>query len=654
MKQKILPFAIASILSISATANSTYFTIINPEKGKENYVTTPTVGLGNLSVLETDQDNIVSIPLVFSNDLPTNASIDYQISHVTTLDSDLIIKSGTVNVKQYSGISSIPVTIKGDYSIENDKDFNITLSNPKFLVLSTTNNSKDYTLIDNDVTPTVSIQDKTIIEADIDVIGQVVVSLSNPSGIPFTVDYAMSLDTASASDVDLETGTLSFEIGEAQKTIPITIKGDNIDENDENVKITLSNPTIVTLDKSVANIIIQDDDTAPSVTLSDSHIFEGDTDTYVGVAVDLSHASEKDISFDYELFTGTADETDFVKETGTVVFPAGSTSEELLINVLGDYTMEDDETLTIELSNPVNTTLNNTTIEVTLSNDDSEYEFNTLPLYGKVEYLDGSTWKDVIANYGYERDIQFRYNPTESEVLAVSRDINVGSFDTDPSTPYYVDGNHSLSDWGTTTSNKATFTENGVTITTELLNGNFSFQESPGTHLGVGVGSTATSGHLMNGEEVIIKLEGDFLNDVRIAADGLGSCYDYANGCETKVEIEAFDLNNNSIDIQGGYRQPTSGEYGEAFVDNYYFTGSTAISKFIVRTIPTNNGGANTNLSSGSNTLLNLTVSRSAFEIIDYKFTDVDGTVSTETINLNINEGNANTNVDLNQYLLNQ
>ena len=131
----------------------------------------------------------------------------------------------------------------------------------------------------------------------------------------------------------------------------------------------------------------------------------------------------------------------------------------------------------------------------------------------------------------------------------------------------------------------------------------------------------------------------------------MGSCYDYANSCETKFQITAYDENDDVIAVQGSFRKPFDPTHGEAFINTYNFTGKTTIKKFLVEIIGTNEGGNNSTLNTGSNPILNMTVSRSAFEVMDYKMIDVDGNETTQTLRLNINEGNANKNVDLNDIL---
>ncbi|MBM26504.1 MAG: hypothetical protein CL760_12665 [Chloroflexi bacterium] len=391
----------------------------------------------------------------------------------------------------------------------------------------------------------------------------------------------------------------------------------------------------------------------PQISIANKTIEEKDNDFTTNISITLDKASSLPVTINYttEDISAIAG-SDYVAKSGTLTFDPGQTSKNITLTVLGDYNFELSESLKVKLSNATNAEFTNTESIVNITNNDVIYKFNVLPLYGIVEYNDGSGWEQVLENTEYSKQFDFRYNPTAEDVLAVSRDIKVGSFDTDPSTPYYADGNHSITDWGTVSGDTAVFVENGVTVTTRVTQGNLAFANRPGTATGVGLGSSLVISHeIRAGIDLEITLAGDFLNDVEIVADGLGGCYDIGTTCETKVEIDAYDFSGNFLGSQGGYRQATSNEHGEAFIDSYYFTGDTAIQKFVIKNIATNIGGANPDLKSGANPFLNMTISRSAFEVMDYKIINKNGSEETATLRLNINEGTANVNVDMNDIL---
>ena len=72
----------------------------------------------------------------------------------------------------------------------------------------------------------------------------------------------------------------------------------------------------------------------------------------------LSEAASETVSADYETVDGTAVEgEDYEAASGTVVFPPGTTTRRIHVPVVDDDVSEEDETLALELFNPVNATL---------------------------------------------------------------------------------------------------------------------------------------------------------------------------------------------------------------------------------------------------------------------------------------------------------
>jgi hypothetical protein len=73
---------------------------------------------------------------------------------------------------------------------------------------------------------------------------------------------------------------------------------------------------------------------------------------------------------DYTTVDGTAQApSDYAATSGTLSFPAGTTSKTVPVTVVGDSTFEPDETMSLVLSNPVAGTLGNATGTGTITND---------------------------------------------------------------------------------------------------------------------------------------------------------------------------------------------------------------------------------------------------------------------------------------------
>jgi hypothetical protein len=94
------------------------------------------------------------------------------------------------------------------------------------------------------------------------------VVLSAVSAQTVTVDYSVTGGTADGGGVDytLAAGSLTFSPGETTKNISLTVNDDSLDEADETVIVTLSNPTNATLRENTSHTYtINDNDLLPSV-----------------------------------------------------------------------------------------------------------------------------------------------------------------------------------------------------------------------------------------------------------------------------------------------------------------------------------------------------------------------------------------------------
>ena len=85
------------------------------------------------------------------------------------------------------------------------------------------------TITDDDPTPTLSVDDVTVLEGDTGTVPAVfTVTLSAPSGRAISVAYATANNTAIApADYLATSGTLNFAAGETTKTVTVTVNGED-------------------------------------------------------------------------------------------------------------------------------------------------------------------------------------------------------------------------------------------------------------------------------------------------------------------------------------------------------------------------------------------------------------------------------------------
>lgn len=111
----------------------------------------------------------------------------------------------------------------------------------------------------------------------------------------------------------------------------------------------------------------------PSISISDPQIVEGNAgSTIMTFNVFLSAASASTVTASFATAGNTATSgTDFTPNSGTVTFTAGQTMQTITVSVLGDVSPEADETLFVNLTNPVNATIGDNQGVGTITNDDA-------------------------------------------------------------------------------------------------------------------------------------------------------------------------------------------------------------------------------------------------------------------------------------------
>jgi hypothetical protein len=193
-----------------------------------------------------------------------------------------------------------------------------------------------------------------------------------------TVNFATSNGTATGGaactagvDYISNSGTLTFADGVTSQTFNVTICNDTIDEPDETINYTLTNPTggaTLGMPSTAVQTIVDDDPAPPSYTVavSDVRVIEGNSGmmnatfnvTLTLVSPPLGNIGGSIASVQYATANGTATAgSDYVATSGTLNFNSTGT---LTVNVPvnGDTVKEANETFTLNLTNPsMNTTI---------------------------------------------------------------------------------------------------------------------------------------------------------------------------------------------------------------------------------------------------------------------------------------------------------
>lgn len=271
---------------------------------------------------------------------------------------------------------TVNVQVSGDTITEINERFEVKLSNPApDGFLNIIDDVGEGTIQNDDAAPQISINDVSLSEGDT---GQqnatFTVSLSNASQPAVRVDYATQNDTASAgSDYTASSGQLSFTGGATTRTITVPVLGDLLDEPTERFRVNLSNASGGTISDNRGIGTITDDDPTPGISINDVNVTEGNSgQTNASFTLSLSGPSASAVTVQYATSNVTASAgSDYVADSGTVTFPANTTSRTLNIAVLGDTLDEPNERFRVNLSSASGATISDDRGEATIVDNDA-------------------------------------------------------------------------------------------------------------------------------------------------------------------------------------------------------------------------------------------------------------------------------------------
>ena len=149
--------------------------------------------------------------------------------------------------------------------------------------------------------------------------------------------------------------------------------GDTRDEANETFAVNLNSAVNAAIGTAQGIGTIADNDAAPTLSINNVSITEGNTGTKTAsLAVTLSAASGQTVTVNYATANGTATAgSDYVAATNTLTFAAGVTSQSVVVTVNGDALNEADETVLVNLSNATNAGISDSQGTLTLTNDDA-------------------------------------------------------------------------------------------------------------------------------------------------------------------------------------------------------------------------------------------------------------------------------------------
>lgn len=308
--------------------------------------------------------------------LTTTAQVNYSVTGETaTRGPDFTLNNGTLIFAPGQTALAIPLKIINDVLDEDNETIKIELTSPMGGIVLGDKTLYTYTVLDNDVSPSVSFSTSSgsLVEATANATVTVKLSTASGRGVDINVTRTGGTTTPDA-DYVFSQGSVHFNPGEVSKTFAIKVLQDALDENDETLILALNsnvNAQLGSLTKYT--LTIKDDDAAPKVgfALANSTVIENAG--YIDIVVQLSAPSGKAVTVKLSAGAGSTAlvNKDYQPFAGTLIFNAGETQKTLRLTLVNDAVKEQNKLLKILLSSPANATLGAITQHVlTLADDD--------------------------------------------------------------------------------------------------------------------------------------------------------------------------------------------------------------------------------------------------------------------------------------------
>jgi hypothetical protein len=192
---------------------------------------------------------------------------NYGLSRPAEAGSDYTHVSGTLSFAEGETTKTFSLTILQDSLDELDETLTLALGNPTNGVQVSFGSQFELTIVDDDPSPTLSIEDVVVVEGDsgANVKAVFILRLSAPSGRSYEVDFATASGTATAADFLPVSGKISLP-GQSASTLSVPVYGDTAIEPDEHFFLNLSNAVGTTIARAQGKATILNDDGVPPPT----------------------------------------------------------------------------------------------------------------------------------------------------------------------------------------------------------------------------------------------------------------------------------------------------------------------------------------------------------------------------------------------------
>ena len=301
----------------------------------------PALSISDVTVPEGDTGTVAAnFTVALSAPSGRDVTVVVATANATaTAPGDYQPRSGPVTIPAGQTSLPVPVQVNGDTMNEANETYSVNLSSPGNATIA--DGQGVGTIIDDDPTPTVSINDISVTEGQSGKVNaNFTVSLSAPSGQTVSVGHSTADGTGTAgADYTAGGGNLVFTPGQTSKTVTVQVNSDTVDEPDETFFVNLSGPVnaVIAHGQGIGTII--DDDGPATISIDDAAVTEGNNAGTVDAlfTVSLRAPSGQGVTVEYQTANGSATApVDYQPASGTLTFTPGEVTKTVPVQVNAD------------------------------------------------------------------------------------------------------------------------------------------------------------------------------------------------------------------------------------------------------------------------------------------------------------------------------
>jgi len=330
----------------------------------------PEVAWSQVSRILTENQGTISITATLDQANPrNNVTVSYTVTGTAQTGDDHDLTDGTITINKDETLSSKQLTINDDNLFESSETIIVTLSSPTNASLGQ-NIVQTLTISDNDtaqISWTSSTQNNKG-EADGEII--ITAELDKLSYTDVTANYTVGGSAISGTDHDLANGVFTIAAQQTSASITLNIVDDALDELDETVTLTLTNPKNANLGSTSVHTFSIVDNDVPEVEINNitQVIKEGEI---ASITLNMDIDGCQDILVPYSVSGSASQNLDHNLINGTITIPANSNSKSITFDILDDNLDENEESIIITINNPTNAVLGtNTSTTIKIEDND--------------------------------------------------------------------------------------------------------------------------------------------------------------------------------------------------------------------------------------------------------------------------------------------